>query len=253
MKPGSSAWRDAHWGVCEQADTVVETFAGGVRLCVARLAVEAYDALFATMAAHAYPVRREVTGSYNCRKITGGSVYSAHAYGLAVDVNWDTNPYGRKLVTDMPLAMVEAIQEIRTTGGVRVWKWGGDWDHRPDTPHTVYDAMHFEVIATPDELAAGIDRSIDHPQIRAWPLLRHGSRGPAVRHLQELLEIAVDGAFGNDTLAAVRTFQVARGLKVDGKVGPQTWTALTYSLPEVRHGEIGPDKRIVKQPAAQEP
>jgi hypothetical protein len=89
------------------------------------------------------------TGAYNCRQITGGTNYSLHAYGIAVDLNWSTNPYGRTLVTDMPIGMIEAIEGIRTAGGVQVWRWGGRYSNNKD-------AMHFEVVASPAELARGI-------------------------------------------------------------------------------------------------
>jgi len=36
----------------------------------------------------------------------------------------------------------------------------------------------------------------------------------------------VDGQFGTDTEAGVKAFQTAKGLEVDGQVGPQTWAAL---------------------------
>lgn len=58
------------------------------------------------------------------------------------------------------------------------------------------------------------------------PVLRQGSTGPAVRTLQELLGVTVDGDFGPLTDRAVRDFQQANGLTVDGVVGPATWAAL---------------------------
>jgi hypothetical protein len=68
------------------------------------------------------------------------------------------------------------------------------------------------------------------------PVLRAGSRGPAVADLQRRLNVwlagqavarlAVDGQFGRDTDRAVRRFQAAHRLTVDGIVGPITWRAL---------------------------
>lgn len=61
--------------------------------------------------------------------------------------------------------------------------------------------------------------------------LERGSRGDAVRVLQSALvgagyELDVDGAFGDDTDAAVRAFQEENDLDADGVVGPNTWNAL---------------------------
>ncbi|MBX6353725.1 MAG: peptidoglycan-binding protein [Thermoflavifilum sp.] len=64
------------------------------------------------------------------------------------------------------------------------------------------------------------------------PLLERGANGQQVKDLQYLLTFhkcspgAVDGAFGERMEQAVKAFQKARGLTVDGKVGPQTWGAL---------------------------
>ena len=59
-----------------------------------------------------------------------------------------------------------------------------------------------------------------------------GSSGASVRNLQQKLQSAgfspggVDGDFGARTERAVRAFQQAKGIEVDGKVGPQTLRAL---------------------------
>jgi LAS superfamily LD-carboxypeptidase LdcB len=64
------------------------------------------------------------------------------------------------------------------------------------------------------------------------PTLRRGSSGLDVRFLQDRLNVSgeklsVDGQFGGMTEAAVRRFQRASGLVVDGVVGPRTWAKLT--------------------------
>ena len=64
------------------------------------------------------------------------------------------------------------------------------------------------------------------------PTLKLGSSGPNVRALQQRLKDlgfdpdGVDGNFGLGTDKAVRAFQQANGLGVDGKVGPGTQAAL---------------------------
>ena len=64
------------------------------------------------------------------------------------------------------------------------------------------------------------------------PMVSYGSRGDAVRKLQELLNAlgydcgSVDGIFGSKTKAAVLAFQKANGLAADGIVGSLTWGKL---------------------------
>ncbi|QCB46895.1 peptidoglycan-binding protein [Hydrogenophaga sp. PAMC20947] len=71
----------------------------------------------------------------------------------------------------------------------------------------------------------------------ARPTLRRGSRGSAVADLQRRLGVTgfsagpADGIFGSNTDAAVRAFQRARGLGVDGIVGSNTWGALLGRAP----------------------
>lgn len=65
------------------------------------------------------------------------------------------------------------------------------------------------------------------------PTLRLGSNGADVARLQDLLRAnghdpgRSDGKFGPRTLAAVKAFQLANGLPVDGVAGPSTWSALS--------------------------
>ncbi|MFH9353803.1 peptidoglycan-binding protein [Kitasatospora sp. NPDC017646] len=69
------------------------------------------------------------------------------------------------------------------------------------------------------------------------PELSYGDSGDEVKALQcELWGSlahngpAIDGQFGNQTLAAVKKFQTCEGLQVDGIVGPKTWAALDHQI-----------------------
>ena len=64
-------------------------------------------------------------------------------------------------------------------------------------------------------------------------LVRQGSRGPAVRQVQTLLieqgwlTGAADGICGNQTVAAIKSFQKANGLDDDGVCGNGTYSVLS--------------------------
>lgn len=66
----------------------------------------------------------------------------------------------------------------------------------------------------------------------AGSTVRSGDGGTEVEYLQRGLTaadgagLALDGAFGDQTESAVRSFQESRGLEVDGIAGPNTWDAL---------------------------
>lgn len=82
--------------------------------------------------------------------------------------------------------------------------------------------------AIPNGIAGGI------PIPDSRPVLKRGDKGNAVKVLQgelfnrgyNLGKYGVDGSFGKDTEAAVKTFQKDNGLAVDGIAGPATWDAL---------------------------
>jgi peptidoglycan hydrolase-like protein with peptidoglycan-binding domain len=69
--------------------------------------------------------------------------------------------------------------------------------------------------------------------------VKQGSQGDAVRAVQEEFQyragepgkgLQVDGIFGPKTDAAVRAFQAALQITVDGIVGPVTWRALISGM-----------------------
>lgn len=86
------------------------------------------------------------------------------------------------------------------------------------------------------------------PSANDRPMLREGSEGEAVKTMQEMLEklkydlgeYGVDGDFGPDTEKAVKSFQKASRLEVDGICGPKTWAALeaaTYRYVVIKGGD----------------
>jgi Putative peptidoglycan binding domain len=77
--------------------------------------------------------------------------------------------------------------------------------------------------------------------VAGWPQLSLYTQGEAVTSLQYLLlqsgsTVPVDGKFAASTDAAVRAFQKAQGLTVDGVVGQQTWLALIVSVQQGSQG-----------------
>lgn len=58
--------------------------------------------------------------------------------------------------------------------------------------------------------------------------LKRGSKGENVKKVQAFLGITVDGDYGPNTEAAVRTYQTENNLRIDGIVGPETWGAMGF-------------------------
>lgn len=97
------------------------------------------------------------------------------------------------------------------------------------------------------------------PDVSKW--LRRGDSGSAVITLQRQLQAhgfyvggKLDGVFGDGTEDAVRHFQAAKGLTVDGVVGPATRTALeaqpSVEAPDPHTG--APDTPTVPKPDARD-
>lgn len=87
------------------------------------------------------------TSAFNCRPVTGGSAYSEHSYGHALDLNPLWNPYVRGSVVQPPhgrayLDRQAGLPGMVVAGGPAVralqsigWGWGGSWKNFKDYQH----------------------------------------------------------------------------------------------------------------------
>ena len=106
--------------------------------------------------------------------------------------------------------------------------------------------------ATSAASAALLSAAVPAQALQPWPVLQQGPNNSwpkvTVRSLQYLLnargaKLAVDGAFGQKTRAAVVAFQRAHHLTADGVVRAATWRALVVT---VHRGSTGPAVRAVQ-------
>ena len=87
------------------------------------------------------------TSAFNCRAVAGGSSYSQHSYGHAIDINTVENPYvrGQKILPpagagfldrlDLRPGMVVADGPVVAAFAAIGWKWGGNWRSLKDYQH----------------------------------------------------------------------------------------------------------------------
>jgi hypothetical protein len=191
------------------------------------------------------------TGAYNCRSIAGTKTPSNHSWGLAIDWNWQSNPYSSSRTHTNPQWMYDLWARYGFANGSM---YSGPWDW-----------MHFEFMGWPaqaDALTAlAIAEILGQPQPTvpiippaptaditwlqeadmALPVLYQGDGTPHskdgrgrlhwyVTSLQALLnvrgvatKVSVDGVFGPATTAAVKELQARQKIVADGAVGPATW------------------------------
>jgi hypothetical protein len=139
------------------------------RVHVGQLVVHAREArdvvsVFRKLYAAKFPIRRlrlvdvyggdddrsmaaDNTSGFNCRRVEGSSSWSAHAYGLAIDVNPVENPFISGSHVSPPasrryLDRSNVRPGMAVRGGVLVrafdsigWSWGGRWTSPVDYQH----------------------------------------------------------------------------------------------------------------------
>lgn len=138
-------------------------------LVVHRDVVDDAVAIFGDLLAMRYPIERmqtvdhyrdaqdeasmrdNNTSAFNCRPLPGGTSWSEHAYGRALDVNPLVNPYLDSTGDLQPKTAERYLDRTRDDLGLlhpgdaavaaftsRGWTWGGDW-------RDPVDYQHFEV------------------------------------------------------------------------------------------------------------
>lgn len=235
-----------------------------VTLTYARVTVDARIAelvglVMRACEARGYIFRAADTGAYNCRKIAGTNTWSNHAWALAIDVNWQSNPYTTAWRTDIP----DWMHNLWNRYG---FAWGGDYTGGKR------DFMHFEFMGTPQQAqlalalaraelagvtplptpvptpASKVDQSTPFPYSRGQyfglitgPAESHGGIDAAekayVRYIQVRLQQEgfapnvpgwADGIFEQPTADAVANWQRARmpGTTRLGEVWWDDWAVL---------------------------
>lgn len=173
------------------------------------------------------------------RKIAGSDSWSFHAPGIAMDLNSNAHPMGKRgTFTSVEVAAIRKLLSKWSYAGVKLFRWGGDYKSKADE-------MHFEIIV-PRSTALAAVKLLNTtppapPTTKGWtemlieqlPVVQQGSKDEfAVKLVQGALiahghDIKQDGDFGDKTKAAVIAVQKRYGAEdVDGAVGKETWPIL---------------------------
>jgi len=93
-------------------------------------------------------IEADNTSSFNCRRATGSTSWSEHAYGRAIDINPIENPYVYANGTTTHRASKPYLDRSRYRRGMAVrgrrlvkefdavgWGWGGRWKPAKDLQH----------------------------------------------------------------------------------------------------------------------
>lgn len=169
-------------------------------------------------------------GSYVYRKKRGGSTLSMHSYGCAIDLDPARNGFHNEHGNFSHGDANKVVEAFESEG----WEWGGRWGGRSCDP------MHFQAAWTrPDAVTP---RGAPTPVTPIWPAPATPKSTPATttpeateidvaaaqRRLTELNYATggADGIIGPLTRSAIRDFQDANNLVVNGKLDNATLALL---------------------------
>jgi hypothetical protein len=185
-------------------------------------------------------------GIYNCRSVAGPSTTSLHGEGRAADLGVPVGVGWAQALADKLVALSAELGIQCVIYNRRIWSGSypnAGWrPYNGSNPHT--DHLHVELswntarTLTAERVQQVLGGSGGTPPLPppppGRPTIRRGSKGDAVREVQQILNawypglarLTVDGDFGAKTEARVKYMQQRAGLAVDGIVGPNTWRRL---------------------------
>ena len=112
------------------------------------------------------------TGSYSCRTIGGSDTWSLHAYAVAIDWDYPSNPYlrgtriergfGTDPRFDLTEEQVDAVEAIKNQWGESIWRWLG-W--------TIGDTMHVQVDVEPSRCQPYTTGEDDMPEQQWYQMI----------------------------------------------------------------------------------
>ena len=142
----------------------------------------------------------------------------------------DLGYYTGKLDGVFGKSSVEALKKFQSANGLIADGKAGKSTYNILFSYTAKTAAEAAATPTPEPAAILTPEPTEAPTaaVVVWTTLRQGSFGQEVTQLQEaLIELGylsgkADGNYGAQTAAAVKAFQKANGLKVDGAAGEAT-------------------------------
>lgn len=207
------------WGApCTQARTAI-TLSNGVRFTVATRIALLTTLVMNECIRRGYVIRQNDTGAYNCRYIAGTTVWSNHAWAIAIDINWTTNPYTTARVTDKPQWLFDLFNRFGFANGA-------DYSGRKDW-------MHHEFMGSPTQADAATSLALkelggDKPPVVVTP--PPASSSQITQDQFDLNDTGfpclLTGIWDAQSQNACRRFQTAAKITVDGICGPVTRTNL---------------------------
>ncbi len=154
------------------------------------------------------------------RKVRGGTAWSYHAPGIAIDLNADAHPMGKRATfSPSRQAAVRALLARYTYHGVRLVRWGADYQTRADE-------MHFEIIV-PHDVALDAVGTLQQ-QAEHLDIARQGDLSPGYAPGSRDLSLASPRQSGDDVRYVQRWIGERRCGKPDGVYGPNTREGLVW-------------------------